>query len=128
MTSKIMARRKNWFEFAVLIAAVTAAGAFFPATAIAKPARCLIEVDGEAYLFGQCNADRERDGSLSVGTGDTNRSRFFAIVNASEGGSADGYWNEQPRASHAQTPLGVMKRSGGCWINERAKVCAWPAR
>lgn len=99
-----------------------------PTGGYAKPARCLIEVDGKAYTFGQCNADRERDGSLSVGTGDAGRSPIFAIVNATEGGAADGYWNEEPRASHAQSPLGTMRKSGGCWVNERAKVCAWPVR
>lgn len=92
----------------------------------AEPSKCLIEVDGKAYTFGRCNADRERDGGLSVGTGETKRSPIFAIISPNDDGTAAGYWNEQPQASHAQTPLGVMKKSGGCWLNERAKVCAWP--
>ncbi|BAU89385.1 hypothetical protein MPPM_0780 [Methylorubrum populi] len=99
----------------------------FPAAVYAKQARCLIEVDGKAFTFGQCNADREKDGSLSVGTGDASRSPIFAIVNATDGASAEGYWNEEPRASHAQSPLGTMRKSGGCWVNEWAKVCAWPS-
>lgn len=97
-----------------------------PSIACAKPARCLIEVDGRAYTFGPCNADREKDGGLSVGTGETSRTPIFAIVSPNGDGTAAGYWNEEPRASHAQTPLGVMKQSGGCWLNDRAKVCAWP--
>lgn len=102
--------------------------ATFPFAADSKPANCLIEVEGRAMLFGQCNADRERDGSLSVGAGDTARSRYFAIVNSAGDGTGDSFWNEDSRASHAQTPLGSMRQSGGCWINDRAKVCAWPLR
>lgn len=110
---------------ALALAAVLAS---LPLTASAKPARCLIEVGGKAYLFGQCNAEHERDGGLTVGTGETQRSPIFAMVNPNDDGSGEGFWNEEPRASHAQATLGRMKRSGGCWLNERAKVCAWPAR
>ena len=100
-----------------------------PAIACAKPARCLIEVDGKAYLFGQCNLMDRYDNGLSVGMVDTGKpSPYFASVSTNDDGSGDGFWNEEPTASHAQTPLGRMKRSGGCWLNDRAKVCAWPTR
>lgn len=100
-----------------------------PISASAKPARCLIEVDGRAYLFGQCNAMDRYDSGLSVGMVDTGKpSPYFASVSTNDDGSGEGQWNGEPGASHAQTPLGRMKRSGGCWLNERAKVCAWPAR
>lgn len=109
--------------------ALILAFAALPSIACAKPARCLIEVDGKAYLFGQCNAERRKDGSLTVGMVDTGPpSPYFASVSVDPDGPAEGFWNEEPRASHAQTPLGAMKQSGGCWLNKRAKVCAWPAQ
>ena len=87
-----------------------------------KPGRCLLEVDGKKYISGSCRVDLAKGGSFQVY--DLKKRGYFAYVNVS-GNSAEGYWNEDPRATHAQSPLGTLTRDGACWQNERAKVCAW---
>ena len=87
--------------------------------------RCLLQIDGKAYIKGSCATLRQSDGSLMVGS-DGNRisSPYFAQVTLNEDGTADGFWNGTPKGTHAQSPLGILKRSGTCWVNARATVCA----
>lgn len=94
----------------------------------AAPGSCYLSVGGHVYLDGSCNVDLTSDGSFSIGTGDTDRlrSRYFAYVNIDpETKKADGSWNGVDAESHAHDPLGTLTRSGGCWSNNHAKVCAW---
>ena len=95
------------------------------AVAQAGTERCLLQVDGRAYIKGPCATLRQDNGSLMVGS-DGNRisSPYFAQITPNEDGSADGFWNEIPKSTHAQSSLGTLKRSGTCWINARATVCA----
>ena len=87
-----------------------------------KPGRCLLEVDGKKYISGSCRVDLAKGGSFHVY--DLKKHGYFAYVNVN-GNSAEGYWNEDPMATHAQSPLGTLTRNGACWQNDRAKVCAW---
>ena len=92
-----------------------------------KWGRCLLEVNGKTYLSGQrCAYLVEKDGSFEIIDpnqllGDTG---YFALVNL-EGALAEGWWNEEPLASHAQAPLGKLTRRGACWINKQARICLW---
>jgi hypothetical protein len=101
----------------LLVMAATEARAF--------PGTCLLKVDGRTYLSGQCNIDViDRDGSFTIGT-DQRRITYFAYVLFVKDGAGIGYWNEKRGGSHAHTPLGDLKRDGACWVNNRARVCAW---
>lgn len=104
--------------------AVFALLAATPATA--RMEKCLLEVDGQPYILGRCNVDREPDGSLSVGTGDRKTaSPFFAYIEKHEDGSARGTWNETAGSTSAHAELGSLKQDGACWRNARASICAW---
>ncbi|MEP6947258.1 MAG: hypothetical protein ABJA02_15165 [Acidobacteriota bacterium] len=89
---------------------------------MSKPGRCLLEVDGKKYISGGCRIELEKGGSFQIY--DLKKHGYFAYVDVN-GNTAEGYWNEDPMATHAQSPLGTLMRDGACWQNERAKVCAW---
>ena len=91
-----------------------------------SPGDCYLSVGSRTYLDGPCNIDLSPGGSFSIGTGERRRSRYFAMVNIDESdGTALAYWNGVEGASHAHDDLGTVIRRGGCWVNNRAKVCAW---
>ena len=92
----------------------------------AAPGHRYLSAGSRTYLDGPCNIDLSPDGSFSIGTGDRSRSRYFAAVNIDPTeGKALAYWNGTEGANHAHDELGAVIRRGGCWVNSRAKVCAW---
>lgn len=96
--------------------------------AFAEPARCLIEVDGEPYVIGKCDVDWLNGMVTEIRGGAS--TPYFASLSAIPGDPnkpALASWNAIPGTTHAHTDLGELKRQGACWINERAKLCAWPA-
>ena len=99
---------------AILTVAVTQAAAF--------QGKCLLEVNGHAYIKGPCKVDVEKGGGFYVSTGAP--MIYFARVGV-DGQTAEGFWNEEPGATHAHSPLGTLTRDGACWSNKDAKVCAW---
>ena len=93
--------------------------------AVAFPGKCLLSVDGKTYLKGICRIDLTGDGSFSI-AGLSLRAKHFAIVSVDKAaGQAQGYWNGVEAERHAHDDLGVMTRQGGCWKNERARICAF---
>ncbi|GJE08627.1 hypothetical protein AOPFMNJM_3970 [Methylobacterium jeotgali] len=91
-----------------------------------NPGRCLLRVEGTTYLDDVCNVSISQDGSFTIGTAEHREGlTYFAIVNRQGDGTMLGFWNERIGATHAQTPLGRLKRNGACWENARASVCAW---
>ena len=96
-----------------------------PTLAGARTGHCLLQVNGKTHLDGSCQITNQHDrGSFSVGAGGPRRSKYFAYV-VMENDGAHGYWNETPDSSHAHADLGMLKRHGACWVNERAKICAY---
>lgn len=92
----------------------------------ADDGRCLISVDGRTFLNGLCNIRVRPGGSFTVGAGESYRSRYFASVTLeSNQRTATGSWNGVDGESHAGYGLGLLKRKGACWINRRARICAW---
>ncbi len=85
--------------------------------------KCLLEVNEKKYLNGSCVIDMDQEGSFLIKSASKNPT-YFAIVNV-EKSNGVGYWNGEPNSTHAHSPLGNLKRKGGCWQNENAKVCAW---
>ena len=92
-------------------------------SAMAAPGRCLLVVDGRTYLNGPCPVELLPGGSFMVGAG--RGASHFAQVTVEGAGSASGYWNEEPGATHAHSSLGSLRRNDACWTNERAIICAW---
>ncbi len=91
-----------------------------------RTGRCLLRVEGRTYLDAKCRIVINPDGGFSIGTADRAADlTYFASVNRQEDGRMLGYWNGQRGATHAQTPLGSLRRNGGCWENAIASVCAW---
>ena len=90
----------------------------------ARPAKCLLDVGGTVYIDGPCDfePDRSGDGSFMIMAPDA---MYFAYLNVEAVGIAAGYWNGEPGANHAHTPLGTLTRDGACWIGEGVKLCAW---
>jgi len=101
--------------------------------------RCLLEIDGKKYITGRCayeigpGASFEFHGPHQIWAGidykpedfaGEQSNDYFASIDV-EGSTADGFWNENIRATHAQAFLGTLRRRGACWVNERAKVCLW---
>lgn len=99
-------------------------GAIAPAEAF--PGRCLLTVDGKTYLKGICRIDVSADGSFSIAAGLRLKSRHFAYVSLDgTSGKAQGYWNGVEAEKHAHDDLGTLTKQGGCWTNERARICAF---
>lgn len=87
--------------------------------------KCLLQVKNKKYLDGDCPIKMEDDGSFTIGVDENAPIDYFAMVSLTDKNTADGFWNEDKGANHAQSPLGTLKQKGGCWQNKTAKVCAW---
>lgn len=111
-----------------LLAAATLLSFAGPTVVIAqeqpgRPANCLLVVDAQEIIKGRCLFTHlDQDGSFQIQSGN---GKFFAMVQIESKGVGEGYWNEEPYASHAHTPLGTLYREEGCWVNNAASVCAY---
>jgi hypothetical protein len=99
-------------------------GLALPALALspaqARPAECLMTVQGKTYIQGSCTFEADPDGSFRL-----LGQRFFAYVTVTAPGVAEASWNGTVAASHAQEPLGEVRRNGACWQSATARLCAW---
>jgi hypothetical protein len=93
--------------------------------ASAKPAQCFLSIDGKTYIDKVCNGEFEKDGSFTLGAGETAHDRYFVYANENDDGTMAGYWNGTEAESHAHEDLGTLSQSGACWANDHARVCAW---
>jgi hypothetical protein len=100
-------------------------GFCFAAPAFAGTAYCLLEVRGKRYIDGQCEFTVTTLPNEPARSFQILKGNYFAQVNVETPGKANGYWNEDPRATHAHSNLGVLTQRGACWTNDAAKVCAW---
>ena len=90
----------------------------------ARPAKCLLEVNGVTYIDGACDFRSLEDGTGSFQiTGP--KGTYFAYLYVEGANRATAHWNEEPGASHAHSPLGSLRRVGACWTSETVKLCAW---
>ena len=89
---------------------------------------CLLDVEGSSFIDGKCGITLRPDGSFQIRSLERDTGGvpiYFAYVNTFDAGKAAGYWNGEPFAGHAHTPLGELTQEGACWVNAHAKVCAW---
>jgi hypothetical protein len=95
-----------------------------PAEAQARVVRCELTINGRTYIRGQCDfTPLGRDGSFQIM--DHEDQPYFAQVNVSRPGIADGYWNGDRTNERAHARLGQLTRRQACWVNQRVRVCAW---
>ena len=90
--------------------------------ALARPADCLLVVNAREIIRGRCEFEADRDGSFTIAG---LNGQYFATVLIERKGVAQGYWNGEPYAGRAHTPLGRLYRQDACWVNDIASVCAW---
>lgn len=107
-----------------LLIFATFAAAIVALPALARPAKCLIEVEGKAYVDGPCDFRPLSGGGGSFQiTGESGK--HFAYVYVEGDGKASAHWNGILGESRAHDPLGTLARDGACWSNATAKLCAW---
>jgi hypothetical protein len=87
-----------------------------------RQGRCHLVVDGAEMFKGPCRIGLDPDGSFTIY--ENREPGYFAMV-MREGTMAEGYWNGDRSSTHAQAELGMLRRDGACWTNDRARVCAW---
>jgi len=86
-----------------------------------KKGRCLLKISEKKFIDGQCWVRLETGGSFQIMS--LNESYIAQLLRLD--GEAVGYWNETAGSTHAHATLGVMNRSGACWKNGQAEICAW---
>jgi len=89
---------------------------------------CLMVVDGRTYIDGPCHfyPDKEGgDGFMVEGLTPMRPGR--SVPWQAEVSEDGGYWNNDDGvpALHHDTLGGSMRREGACFVNARARVCAW---
>lgn len=90
----------------------------------ARPAQCLLQVDGRVYIDGDCDFK-----PLTAGAGDFQITgaggKYFAYFYVEGPNLGSGHWNGAIGEARAHTPLGTLQRDGACWANATVKLCAW---
>lgn len=90
----------------------------------ARPAKCLLTVNGSTFIDGPCDfrplSGKKGDFQITAPDG-----LYFAYLYVEKDGNGTGHWNEEPGAGHAHTPLGPLTRDGACWTSDSVKLCAW---
>ena len=84
---------------------------------------CRLKVNSVTYLQGNCEIELARGGSFRIYT--VGRSGPSAYVRR-EGPVGIGSWQSAP--SQEPVALGELQRSGACWSNGTASICAWNTR
>jgi hypothetical protein len=85
---------------------------------------CLLEVSGVKSIDGKCDIRLSPGGSFQVSS--IGKDLHFAIVNLDDDKRvATANWNGVVPESRAHEQLGQMTRTGACWRNAEARICAW---
>jgi len=87
---------------------------------------CRLEVDGKVKVAGRCWVYPMGAGDYTLNTRDHGKPHYphFAMVSSNGDGTADVTWNADPTDDRASDSLGKARKRGGCWVNERVRVCA----
>lgn len=102
----------------ILLSVAALLGSATPAAA--RPAHCVITMNGYTYMNGTCNFVSGRGGSFQISNGN-----YFAEVNPLGDGTALGYIGEDRAGPRVMSEMGQLARDGACWTNDYASVCAW---
>ena len=96
------------------------------ANASEQQRECRFEVDGKVMVAGRCWVYPMGAGDYTLNTRDHGRPHYphFAMVSSNGDGTANVTWNADPTDDRAFDPLGKARKRGGCWVNERVRICA----
>ena len=106
-----------------LLSVVVLAGAL-AAPATAAPT-CLLEVDSKRYLDGLCTVTEAGSGSWLIVRDRLSGQAATVKVNPILGGRGDAVWTGPSGDGRLSEALGSVRREGSCWVNARARICAW---
>lgn len=105
--------------FSALVLAIGAC-ALLPSPTQARPAECLLIVNGKSLIDGRCEFDSGPDGSFRM-----EGSAFIGNVMVTERGKGEGRWMPKPEVRSNFTDVGVVTKDGACWSSATASFCAW---
>ena len=96
------------------------------ANASEQQRECRFEVDGKVMVAGRCWVYSMGTGDYTLNTRDHGKPHYphFAMVSSNGDGTANVTWNADPTDDRAFDPLGKARKRGGCWVNERVRICA----
>jgi hypothetical protein len=96
------------------------------ANASEQQRECQLEVDGKVMVAGRCWVYPMGAGDYTLNTRDHRKPHYphFAMVSSNGDGTANVTWNADPTDDRASDPLGKARKRGGCWVNERVRICA----
>jgi hypothetical protein len=91
-----------------------------------KKRSCYLEVDGVIHVDGPCLVFPMGGDQYTLNTWDDGKpaQSHFAIVSRDTDDRTTATWNKDPDDTRAFDPLGVVRKVDGCWVNERARICA----
>jgi TPR repeat protein/energy-coupling factor transporter ATP-binding protein EcfA2 len=88
--------------------------------------KCQIIINGHDYYNSEPCTFRFTSGvGFSFGGGRDGHSKYAVRVIFPSPGVARGFWNGPAAGEKITADLGELKRSGACWLNDAAKICAW---
>jgi hypothetical protein len=102
--------------------------------------RCLLVVDGKTRISGACGYEIEKNGDFQINgprqvyggidfpanaPGFAQMSRDYWANIFRDGDHWTGYGNSDVRATHGDTPWGILHRRGDCYVNRQMRACLW---
>ena len=86
---------------------------------------CYLRVDGVVQVLGRCRVFPMGEDEYTLNTWDGGKPAqpHFAMVTKDADGTTTATWNADPDDDRATDPLGIVRRDGDCWTNERARIC-----
>lgn len=119
--------------FAILLLCGFAATDFKKADAtpgdVVKIKRCILRVDRKTYISGVCEYRYSRDRLEFGQKRPRNYYSYFGFIEYrnSSATMGEGTWNGPDiHSMHGDNLLGILRRHGACWSNERASLCTLP--
>src|SRR3954454_20999644 len=103
---------------------VTLVAGTIGAPATAAPT-CLLEVDSKRYLEGLCTVTEDGAGSWLIVRDRLSGPAATVQGNPILNGRGDAVWTGPSGDGRLSEALGSVRREGSCWVNTRARICAW---
>lgn len=104
------------------MAAALVAGVLLPGLAAARPADCLVQIEGRTLINGTCEFAAEPNGDFTLTLG-TRRAQLMVDPDRRQGRA----FYEDP-ASGEPSGVADVRREGECWVRRNViRVCAWGA-
>lgn len=113
--------RNAWIKACALMVPALGALALLPRAATARPADCLVVMEGRSYIDGRCDFAAEAGGDFTVTLG--TRSAKVMVDPGARAGRA--FYEDASPATPESWVIGDVRRDGACWANRVGHVCAW---